>query len=213
MVTKTESAEAHVSLIDQEKNQTQIVQAEKNPIELADYIFVNDYDYSNQKKVNEIMASYTKEVEAEKKAKEEERKKEESKKSKVVVASYKQYTDTRSDFNELYERAGKAFGIHPKLLQAVHMVETGGRGNTTVSSYAGAQGPMQFMPATFRAYGVDGNGDGVAEINNVDDAVFSAAKYLAANGGASDPRKGLWHYNHSSAYVEKVMGIAHSLGM
>jgi membrane-bound lytic murein transglycosylase B len=69
---------------------------------------------------------------------------------------------------------------------------------------------MQFLPSTWRAYGVDGDGDGHADIDDLADAVFSAANHLCANG-AGDParlRSALWNYNHSSAYVERVLQVA-----
>jgi len=117
------------------------------------------------------------------------------------------------DLQALYNAAGARFGVNPAILAAVHYVETGQRQDTTVSSYAGAQGPMQFMPSTFRAYATDGDADGVANIYDVHDAVFTAAKYLAANGAASGNVNGaLFRYNHSTAYVNKVLGIARGFG-
>src|SRR3546814_18632247 len=65
-------------------------------------------------------------------------------------------------------------------------------------SAAGAQGPMQFMPATWAAYG--GGGD----INDTRDAIFGAARYLAANNGANDIDHALYRYNHSNRYVRGV---------
>lgn len=117
------------------------------------------------------------------------------------------------DMQALYSAAGSRFGVSPALLAAVHFVESGQRGDTTVSSYAGAQGPMQFMPSTFRAYAVDGDGDGVANIYDVHDAVFTASKYLAANGAASgNVTNALFRYNHSMSYVQKVLSIARGFG-
>ena len=116
-----------------------------------------------------------------------------------------------SNFDEIYSRAGQAYGVDPRLIKAVHTVETGASGSTSRSSYAGAQGPMQFLPSTWRRHGVDGNGDGNADITNVEDAIFSAAKYLK-DCGYPDVRKALWGYNPSSSYYNKVMGVAHSLG-
>lgn len=122
--------------------------------------------------------------------------------------------DYRKEFSAVYAAAGKKFHVDPAILAAVHKVESGGRGNTTVASYAGAQGPMQFMPATFRAYAVDGDGDGVANIYDVDDAIFTAAHYLASNGadhrGSVD--NALYRYNHSYAYVNHVLAIARGYG-
>jgi len=116
------------------------------------------------------------------------------------------------NFNDIYQRAGSMFGVNPILLKAVHTVETGASGSTSRSSYAGAVGPMQFLPSTFYHYGVDGNGDGRADITNVSDAIFTAAKYLKACG-YPDVRKALWGYNPSASYYNKVMGIAYSFGM
>ncbi len=63
------------------------------------------------------------------------------------------------------------------MLAGIGQVETDHGANKNVSS-AGAMGPMQFMPATWAAYGVDGDGDGKADILNQTDAVYSAAHYL-----------------------------------
>jgi membrane-bound lytic murein transglycosylase B len=119
-----------------------------------------------------------------------------------------------SYFRGLYQRAGSAYGIPWQLIEAVHYIETGCSDSTNVSSYAGAQGPMQFMPGTWRAYGVDANGDGVAQINNVEDAVFGAAHLLAAGGAAEgDYQSALFNYNHAQWYVDKVMNVARDAGM
>lgn len=108
----------------------------------------------------------------------------------------------------LAQRAAASYGIDWKILEAVWQVESGKRYYTSVSSYAGAQGPMQFMPATWRAYQVDGNGDGYADIHNAEDAVYAAANYLAANGGAHDIDRALLAYNHAQWYVDKVKNLA-----
>lgn len=121
------------------------------------------------------------------------------------------YTDP-SDFDELYARAGQAFGVDPRLLRAVHTVETGASGSTSRSSFAGAIGPMQFLPSTFRHYAVDGNGDGIKDITNVEDAIYTAAAYLKACG-YPDVKKALWGYNPSTSYYNKVTRIAVSFGM
>lgn len=115
----------------------------------------------------------------------------------------------------VYEAAAATCeGLDWTVLAAIHKVETG-FGTAKVTSSAGAQGPMQFMPPTFDSYGVDGNGDGQADINDVEDAVFSAANLLCANG-AGDPARlatAIWNYNHSQTYVNEVLTLAASYGV
>lgn len=119
------------------------------------------------------------------------------------------------EFLGMYQAAASTCeGLDWTILAAVHKVETGfGTGKATSS--AGAQGPMQFMPATFKAYGVDGNGDGTTDVNDLEDAVFSAANLLCANS-AGDPARlatAIWNYNHSDAYVNEVLALASSYGV
>jgi Transglycosylase SLT domain len=72
-----------------------------------------------------------------------------------------------------------------------------------------AVGPMQFIPSTWRAYGADGNGDGVANPNNIYDATIATGLYLCAGGaGLSDLAQlqaAIFRYNHSAAYVAIVL--------
>ena len=78
-------------------------------------------------------------------------------------------------------------------------METGGRDGAISSGYGtGAQGPLQFMPGTWATYGVDGNGDGVSDINNAADAIHGAANYIAAHGGVE---QGLRSYGGDSNLV------------
>ncbi|MEA2433941.1 MAG: hypothetical protein QOG54_1398 [Actinomycetota bacterium] len=115
----------------------------------------------------------------------------------------------------LYQAAAESCeGLDWTILAAIHKVETS-FGTGRAESSKGAQGPMQFMPPTFRAYATDGDGDGRAEINNVADAIFSAANMLCANG-AGDPARlsqAIWSYNHSDAYVAEVLALAASYGV
>ena len=92
------------------------------------------------------------------------------------------------------------------------MAETRHGANGATSS-AGAQGLMQFMPQTFAAYGVDGDGDGRIRIRDNADSSFSAANYLTASGvthGKTGVIKALWAYNHSVSYRNDVLFYAHA---
>lgn len=100
-----------------------------------------------------------------------------------------------------YREAEAAFGIPWKYLAAVHLVETG-FGRIRGTSTAGARGPMQFLPATWEAYGAGG------DIEDTHDAVMGAARYLAANDGAEDIDHALYRYNHSDRYVRGVRTYA-----
>jgi hypothetical protein len=114
-------------------------------------------------------------------------------------------------YRRLYHSAAKSCrGMSWTLLAAIGQVESG-HGANTATSYAGAQGPMQFLPSTFAAYAVDGDGDGDAQIGDPADAVFSAARYLCANGagrGAEATARAVWHYNHADWYVALVLKLA-----
>jgi soluble lytic murein transglycosylase-like protein len=101
-----------------------------------------------------------------------------------------------------YYRTGQArFGVAWSLLAAVNFVESAFN-KLRNSSATGAQGPMQFMPATWRAYGLGGN------IHNPRDAILGAANYLHANGAPRDNRRALLRYNPSSLYVDAVLRYA-----
>lgn len=96
-----------------------------------------------------------------------------------------------------YAEAEAAFGIPWRYLAAIHLVETG-MGRIRGLSVAGAQGPMQFMPATWQAYGAGG------DVNDHRDAIMGAARYLAANNGPADMDNALFRYNNSNRYVRGV---------
>ncbi|GAA0326474.1 lytic transglycosylase domain-containing protein [Actinoallomurus spadix] len=101
-------------------------------------------------------------------------------------------------------------GLSWTVLAAIGQIESD-HGRNTGPSSAGALGPMQFMPATWRSYGVDGDGDGKADIMNPYDAVPAAAKYLCAGGagrGGAALSRAIWAYNHSQAYVNNVLSLS-----
>lgn len=111
----------------------------------------------------------------------------------------------------IYQAAGAAYGIPWQVLAAINEVETDYGRDLSVSS-AGAEGWMQFMPSTWAQYGVDANRSGYEDPYNPADAIFAAARYLAAAGGAKDIRGAIFAYNHSQAYVTSVLLRARLLG-
>ncbi|HEY0402918.1 MAG TPA: lytic transglycosylase domain-containing protein, partial [Blastococcus sp.] len=80
------------------------------------------------------------------------------------------------------------------------------------SSYDRAVGPMQFIPATWRAYGIDADGTGTADPFDINDAALGAAHYLCVAGGNlrtdAGQRKAVMAYNHSDSYVDEVLALA-----
>ena len=85
----------------------------------------------------------------------------------------------------ILQAAGTEYGVRWEILAAINEIETDYGRNLNVSS-AGATGWMQFMPATWAAYGVDANRDGSADPYNPVDAIFAAARYLQAAGAQTD---------------------------
>jgi soluble lytic murein transglycosylase-like protein len=108
---------------------------------------------------------------------------------------------------DIYRSAGYRYGIDWRVLAAINRVETNFGQNTHVSS-AGAVGWMQFMPSTWRRWGVDASGDGIADPYDPQDAIFSAARYLNAAHGEQDIRRAVFAYNHADWYVNEVLSIA-----
>ncbi|WKA52636.1 lytic transglycosylase domain-containing protein [Planococcus liqunii] len=140
----------------------------------------------------------------------------------------------------LYQEAADAFGIPWTLLAAHHRIETKFSTMDPLLSPVGAEGHLQFMPCTFvgwthptcsgkgqgeipekektdpaviakyGGYGLDGDGDGVADPYNLMDALYSAANYLSKNGAADGKlEKAIFQYNHSDQYVEDVLHYYH----
>jgi membrane-bound lytic murein transglycosylase B len=113
-------------------------------------------------------------------------------------------------YRVLYKRAAAGSCVGWRVLAAIGYIESR-HGANTGPSWAGALGPMQFMPETWRAYGRDGNGDGRADVHDPADAIPAAAGYLCAHGAATDLRTAIWHYNHSWSYVNQVLTVADRL--
>ncbi len=118
--------------------------------------------------------------------------------------------DIPPDLLRVYvEAATNCPGLPWPVVAAIGKVETD-HNRAPGTSSAGAQGPMQFLPATWTEYQADGDGDGVADINDEDDAIYGAARYLCANGGdqAATLQAAIFAYNRSEEYVADVLQVA-----
>lgn len=104
------------------------------------------------------------------------------------------------DLLSYYKEAEATYGIEWQYLAAIHLVETR-MGRIRGLSSAGAQGPMQFMPATWAQYG---RGD----VNDDHDAIMAAARYLKAAGAPANMSRALFAYNHAQAYVNALLDYA-----
>jgi murein DD-endopeptidase MepM/ murein hydrolase activator NlpD len=111
----------------------------------------------------------------------------------------------------IYQAAGIEYQVPWQVLAGINEIETDYGRNLSVSS-AGAVGWMQFLPSTWKQYGVDANGDGVADPYNPVDAIFTAARYLHAAGASSSIPRAILAYNHASWYVESVLLRAKLIG-
>lgn len=148
--------------------------------------------------------------------------------------------DVPNEYIELYKKAEDSYGVPWTLLAAHHRIETRFSTMDPLLSPVGAEGHLQFMPCTFvgwshpscgglgkgeipekdkvnpaiiekyGGYGVDANNDGKADPYDLEDAIFSAANYLASSGAADgDIEKAIFNYNHSEKYVEDVLYYYH----
>jgi len=100
-----------------------------------------------------------------------------------------------------YREARARSGVSVTLLAAVNLIESD-FGRVRNDSVAGAQGPMQFIPSTWRAYGRGG------DVHDPHDAILGAARFLAAAGARHDEAGALYRYNPSSLYVTAVSRYA-----
>ena len=100
------------------------------------------------------------------------------------------------ELRRYYGQAEQQFGIKWAYLASIHLVESR-FGRIRGTSSAGAQGPMQFLPSTWKQYG---EGD----INDPKDSILAAGRYLKAAGAPADMHRALYAYNHSDRYVRAV---------
>ena len=100
-----------------------------------------------------------------------------------------------------YRKAEAEFGVGWNYLAAINLVETA-FGRVEAVSTAGAEGPMQFLPATFARYGAGG------DIRSFHDSIMAAGRYLAASGFAGNRDHAIWRYNNSNRYVQAIIHYA-----
>jgi Transglycosylase SLT domain len=120
--------------------------------------------------------------------------------------------DIPCDYLALYQAAARTCpGLSWPLLAGIGKVESD-HGRNAATSSAGAEGPMQFLPGTWARYAVDGDGDGIADPQNLFDSTLSAARYLCSGGfNLRDPAQvmaAILRYNNSMAYAQNVLGWA-----
>jgi hypothetical protein len=136
-----------------------------------------------------------------------------------VAASTSLPVDTRppagrpANYLQLFQESAARYcpGLSWTVLAAIGQIESAD-GQNMGPSTAGALGPMQFLPSTWAAWGIDGFGDtGAPDIMNPFDAVPSAARLLCADGatsGGAGLRQAIFGYNHANWYVDEVLTLA-----
>jgi cell wall-associated NlpC family hydrolase len=136
--------------------------------------------------------------------------------SSSVTPSAQALADIPPDYLRTYQAAAATCpGLAWTVLAGIGEAETGQGRNTQVSS-AGAEGPMQFEPATFLEYDEPVPPGGVNPPTPFDpvDAIYAAARLLCANGarGGTDVSGAIYTYNHDQSYVAKVLSDAGAYG-
>lgn len=111
----------------------------------------------------------------------------------------------------IYQAAGIQYNVPWQVLAAINDIETDYGRNLSIST-AGAEGWMQFLPSTWKRYGLDETDSGKANPYNPVDAIFAAARYLNAAGASKNLAKAIFSYNHAEWYVQSVLLRAKLIG-
>ncbi len=117
-----------------------------------------------------------------------------------------------SNYLQLFQASAARYcpGLSWTVLAAIGQIESGDGSNNGPSS-AGALGPMQFLPSTWREWGIAAFGEtGSPDIMDPFDAVPAAARLLCAAGAGSARglRGAIFAYNHATWYVNEVLALA-----
>jgi cell wall-associated NlpC family hydrolase len=115
------------------------------------------------------------------------------------------------EYLRLFLAAGSAYGVPWSVLAGIGKVECDDGQDPDpactqegATNSAGAGGPMQFLASTWQEYGVSVDG-GPPDRWNAADAIFTAARYLRANGAPQELERAIFAYNHSREYVAEVL--------
>jgi len=134
-----------------------------------------------------------------------------------VSPSSRAVADIPAVYLTLYKAAAQRYELDWAILAATGKVECDHGRDPDPSctregslNYAGAGGPAQFLLATWKRYGVDGDGDGTRDMWSAPDAIFGMANYLRASGAPADYSRAIFEYNHAGWYVQKVLETAAS---
>jgi hypothetical protein len=111
----------------------------------------------------------------------------------------------------IYQAAGVAYDVPWQVLAAINQIETDFGRNLSPSS-AGGLGWMQILPQAWKEYAVDANADGVEDPYNPADAIFTAARFLAAAGAGHDIDAALRVFNTASWFAGSVHLRAQLIG-
>jgi hypothetical protein len=132
--------------------------------------------------------------------------------SALSPPTHRATVDPRSLMGMYKAAAATCPGLPWTVVAAIGEVETQ-HGRLAARSRAGALGPMQFLPETWRAYATDGDHNGTTDVNSAADAIATAARLLCVNGGGerSTLATAVWNYNHSWEYVVRVLNVSAQL--
>lgn len=123
--------------------------------------------------------------------------------------------DIPGDYLEVYQSAADEYGLDWAILAGIGSIESdhgradgGSCAEGPSTPYGTAKGPMQFIDSTWETAGVDGNGDGQANVCDFEDAIPAAAGYLRDGGAPDDYYAAIYSYNYADWYVQEVLARA-----